>query len=738
MPRSSVDQPLLIDQPTSALRALPLSTAHHPHLAHASSSSTMFYSSASTGSLPSSVYLPSFSPERTSSPSSSTSSSSSPPSSYAPQLCVAWEQGRCMRGSQCSQLHLSQAPSPQSSSTPLSSSHTFPAFPASSSSPSASALFAPYAQSFPHSSSSHPLYHSLFHTAAPSSHASNGASSSSASTSASSQYSDLDDFQLDAKLASLSMRPQHALSGVQSYHPSTSPSSLYPQLSFSSSLPMLPPSHRKECWDWLAGRCARGAFCKYSHANQGLLQQQQTQQQPPVRQNDNVCHQWTRTGQCQYGDVCKFAHITNGVPQPTVGGSGLYGHSRPHHQQQQQQQQALEFSDDEYGASGPYKEHNGGGAPPPPLIFRDARLGLDTEVCRFYAKHSRCKYSNACKFVHVHHGGGGMQVSGVNVTIAELHRLCALHGPGGMSLQSNGMQQHQQHQQHQSMHGAAAALASMAGMRGAKSIHSQLGAASPYEKDFPSTMMERELKELRDMQAQRDRAQSGLGSSSSSPSGPASFRELPLTSSTRSTPTLGGGLNGVLSPSLLQLSGLRQASDGKAVGGSGSYPSPLAYPSSSPSSSTSISSLFPSAPYRVASAELSAHSPSSSSSSPHFSHPRPIVRSSLSFTHHHTSADLSDFSSDYLDDDSVLISGSTYAALNGSGALASASAAAYGESSRSPSPRSLARDGGLPGGANGSSNSTSPISCQHCHSNAPVFHDAYSHLCEDCYTALMT
>ena len=629
------------------------------------------------------------------------------------------------------------AQSPQATSAALNSSTPFPSFPPPTSTSSTSALpsysHTSSAASSSYLSSSPPFYHSggsLFSSSSSNQLTALGASSP--------PYNDLEDFHLDTKFSSLSSRAaalQHSAYSTMS--------SLYPMHYPASVLPL---THRKECWDWLAGRCTRGSTCKYTHANAGAGGVVHQGMAGGARGgHDNVCHQWTRAGQCQYGDVCKFAHISplqQQQQQQGVGGAMAYARQQPS-QSEYGAGDVDEYSQGSTGSPLLFFKEQSTSASSPPILFRDARLGLDTEVCRFYAKHSRCKYSNACKFVHVHHGGGGMQVSGVNVTIGELHRLCALHGPGGMSMV---MQM-----------GGAGAVAAMSGMR-AKSGPGGGPGVLGYDKEYATMEREaremRELKELRDLQAQRDRAH-GLGSSASSPTGPSSFRDLPATTSTRSTPTLGGGLNGTLSPSLLHLSGMRQGVEGKAVGGSlgggSGYPSPLSFPSSSPSSSSSLSSVFPSS-FRVTSAESASNSPSVatsttsafSSSPPSFSQPRPIIRSSLSFTHH-TSADLSDYSTaDYLndDDDALLISGSTFAALNGSGTLASrmmggGGYAGYEDATPTPSPPPQASRGSADLRQNGGFTGSSPVACQHCGVNKSAYHNAYSHLCEGCYTSLL-
>ena len=481
-------------------------------------------------------------------------------------------------------------------------------------------------------------------------------------------------------------------------------------------------TQRKECWDWLAGRCQRGAMCKYMHAGLGGLSNGAVNGagngnsgngggSGSVGMNDNVCHQWARAGQCQYGDVCKFAHISN-FPLP------------PHTQRQQPlSQQSNDYADDDYPTHPsmlPTSSANtflymSTAASAPPILFRDSRLGLDTEVCRFYAKHSRCKYSNACKFVHIHHGQGGVQVSGVTVTIAELQRLCALHGPGG--------------------------IASMAGMSNgggngmvgkSNTVAIGGGAVGGYDKKTVLAL-EKEVRELRELKELHDREQrsqvgqqnqspveryhpllpsnsfsSTFSSSSSSPipqSSPAfSFASTTthLTSSNKSTPPLGGGLNGSFSPSLLHLNGSRQVTDNKAVG------SPLAF-------SSLNGSVFSS--FQLSSAE--AVSPSGiTTSSLFYSHSGP--RSSL-MTSASSAAELAaaDAAAD-ADDDSQLITGSTYAALSGSGALMK------GRSGR----------GGVDD-LSGVVGVTSGVVCDHCGTNGSVWRDSYSNLCDECYTSLL-
>ena len=468
-------------------------------------------------------------------------------------------------------------------------------------------------------------------------------------------------------------------------------------------------------------------MCKYMHAGMGGLAGGAINGNGAgsvgggTGMNDNVCHQWARAGQCQYGDVCKFAHISN-FPLPP--------HSNPR-PALSQQQQSNDYPDDSDYLGHPTNmlpsptQHNNyqymsTAASAPPILFRDSRLGLDTEVCRFYAKHSRCKYSNACKFVHIHHGQGGVQVSGVTVTIAELQRLCALHGPGG--------------------------IASMAGMSnggGNNGMNGKLGAmgggvVNGYDKKAVLALEKevRELRELKELHDREQRSQQHMGqqqqqhqspveryhpllpsnsfsstfsSSSSSPvpqSSPAfSFASTTthLTSSNKSTPPLGGGLNGSFSPSLLHLNGSRQLSDvNKAVG--------------SPMNAFSSSSASAFSSFQLSSAE----SPSSSgvtTSSLFYSHSGP--RSSLASS----AASAAELAAADAEDDSQLITGSTYAALSGSGALLKGRHGGRGVD-----------DMGVVSGVVGVS---SGVVCDHCGVNGSVWRDSYSNLCDECYTSLL-
>ena len=632
----------------------------------------MFYPS----SMPPSSHLLA-SADRPPSPASSHSSSSPLPQQ---QLCTNWEQGRCLRGTQCKYLHLSAPSSAPSlgSNTPaasLISSSTFPGFPTSSSS---TAMH----YSLPHSSPSPP----------------------SSSPVHSFSLSDLDEYQQQLDNKTL-RRPMTGLANRMAglgFYGSGSPSASGTQ--------------RKECWDWLAGRCQRGTMCKYMHAGMGGMPGGVLNGSGAGNavsggngMNDNVCHQWQRAGQCQYGDVCKFAHISN-YPLP------------PHSSQRQplQQQQSNDYTEDgEYmnnhssmlPTSTSNFQYMSTAASAPPIIFRDSRLGLDTEVCRFYAKHSRCKYSNACKFVHIHHGQGGVQVSGVTVTIAELQRLCALHGPGGIA-SLTGMS-----------NGGNSMSGKVGGMGG--------GVVGGYDKKAVLAL-EKEVRELRELKELHDREQrsqavlqspveryhpllpsnsfssSSFSSSSSSPnpqSSPAfSFASTTthLTSSNKSTPPLGGGLNGSFSPSLLHLNGNRQLTDGnKAVG------SPLN------AFSSSTASAFSS--FQLSSAEAS--SPSGiSTSSLFYQHSAP--RSSFTMS----APSAAELAAADADDDSQLITGSTYAALSGSGALMTA------RSGRGVD------DMGVVSGVVGV---TSGVVCDHCGTNGSVWRDSYSNLCDECYTSLL-
>ena len=626
--------------------------------------------------------------ERPPSPASSASSSSSLPQQ---QLCSSWEQGRCLRGTQCKYLHLSapsSAPSVSNNSNSLITSNTFPGFPTSSSSSSAAHHY-----SLPSFSPSPPASSSPQHPFS---------------------LSDLDDYQLDKSFR----RPMAGLTNRMS------------NLNFYGTGPSASNgTQRKECWDWLAGRCQRGAMCKYMHAGMGAVggsggvagSGSSVGGGGSGGMNDNVCHQWARAGQCQYGDVCKFAHISN-YPLPPHGTQQR--HTLP-------QQQTNDYTDDnndylnhQHTSSSsllPTPTHNypylSTAPSAPPILFRDSRLGLDTEVCRFYAKHSRCKYSNACKFVHIHHGQGGVQVSGVTVTIAELQRLCALHGPGGfasMAGMSNGGG------------GVGGSMNGKVGVMGG-------GVVGGYDKKAVMAL-EKEVRELRELKELHDREQrsqqqqhqspveryhpllpsnsfsSTFSSSSSSPvpqSSPAfSFASTAthLTSSNKSTPPLGGGLNGSFSPSLLHLNGSRQLTDNnKAVG------SPLT------AFSSSTASAFSS--FQLASVESAMPPGVITTSSLFYSHSGP--RNSLLSSS--AAASAAELAAADADDDSQFITGSTAHALSGSGALLTS--------------RSVGGRGG--GGGVDELGGGSGVVCDHCGVNGSVWRDSYSNLCDECYTSLL-
>ena len=638
----------------------------------------MFYPST----MPSSSHLLASS-ERPPSPSSTGSSTHS--SLPQQQLCTSWEQGRCLRGTQCKYLHLSapsSAPSPHSHSPSASliSSNTFPSFPASSSSHSYSL----------HSSSPSPT-------------------SSPLQPMQPYAASDYDEYSLDQKAL------RRSIAGL---------TNRMANVGFYGAGPSNNGTQRKECWDWLAGRCQRGSMCKYMHAGMGGLAGGAMSGNGSVGggvgggsgmtdNNNNVCHQWARAGQCQYGDVCKFAHISNYALPP---------HSHSNSPRPAMSQQSNDYADDaDYLAhsnmplaSPPNYAYMSTTASAPPILFRDSRLGLDTEVCRFFAKHSRCKYSNACKFVHIHHGQGGVQVSGVTVTIAELQRLCALHGPGGIA----------------SMAGMSNGGGGMSGKMGAMGG----GVVGGYDKKAVLAL-EKEVRELRELKELHDREQrsavgsqhqspveryhpllpsnsfsSSFSSSSSSPvphSSPAfSFASTAthLTSSNKSTPPLGGGLGGSFSPSLLHLNGARQLSleSNKAVG------SPLhAFSSSSASAFSS---------FQLSSAEAATQS-GVTTSSLFYSHSGPS-RSSL----HSAASSAAELAAAEADDDS-LIAGSTYAALSGSGALM-----------HDRGGRGDVDDLGAVSGVVGVS---SGVVCDHCGTNGSVWRDSYSNLCDECYTSLL-
>ena len=688
----------------------------------------MFYPS----SMPPSSHLLA-SADRPPSPASSSSSTSSLPQQ---QLCTSWEQGRCLRGTQCKYLHLSAPSSAPSLSAPtasLISSNTFPGFPTSTSS---SHLFSLTSSSPSPPTSSHsptPLHPNF-----------------------SLSLADLDDYPLDSK-ALLRRGPMQSLTnrmaGLSFYNNGAVGGGMGGMNGMNGMNGMGGGGgQRKECWDWLAGRCQRGAMCKYMHAGVGGMTGNGAMNGSNGvggagnnGMNDNVCHQWARAGQCQYGDVCKFAHISN-FPLP------------PHSQQRPPltQQQTNDYTDDDgNNYLPPHTHHNPSlipstnnpvsqqsnfpylstAASAPPILFRDARLGLDTEVCRFYAKHSRCKYSNACKFVHIHHGQGGVQVSGVTVTIAELQRLCALHGPGGIASMGGGGGGGMgggmgNGHGNGNGHGMAGKMGGMGGMGG---MGNGGGVVGGYDKKAVMAL-EKEVRELRELKELHDREQrsqaaqqhqsaaeryhpllpsnsfsSTFSSSSSSPipqSSPAfSFASTLSTSTTptthlassnKSTPPLGGGLGGSFSPSLLHLNGTRQAStdngSNKAVG------SPLAaFPSMS--SLSSVGGGFGS--FQLSSAEVG----NGGAASLFYSH------SSGRGSFASTASSAAELAAVDADEDSQLIAGSTYAALSGSGALAK--------------------------GRNDMGGVSSGVVCDHCGMNGSVWRDSYSSLCDECHTSLL-
>jgi hypothetical protein len=753
--------------------------------------------------------LPSHGSERSVSPSPSSPSSSPSRLQSQQSLCPSWESGRCSRGSQCKYLHLGNF----SAAPPLVTSNTFPSFPAqsssasSSSSPSSSALL------------SSQLYNSLF-------------SSSSASPVSSYSHSlafELEELQLDGPASSMNsvsnskysqqqqQYPQYPQQHRQQYEGGRQQQQHHDYGSSSSthgsgggngfnSLMMAGMgmqalgfgmmhagggyAHhngslggvKKECWDWLAGRCTRGVMCKYAHANQQLSMQAARAAGGAsgmaglkLGQNDNVCHQWTRSGQCQYGDVCKFAHVTQQMPAAFASrqqhqlGASDYAADDEHPTYPafsaaaplssafaSSSASAISSSSSQFlytKESAPTSGSSSSSGSPPPLVFRDSRLGLDTEVCRFYAKHTRCKYSNACKFVHVHHGAvGGVQVSGVNVTIGELQRLCALHlpaaivGMGAASLSSMGVMGSKSSSNGLLLGGGAGG----GGQQQQQQLLSQTASAASagadgqgsggYEKEYGAFDREsREMKAVRELKAQQRRLGgllvNGSGGSptssasapSSASSSPQSFRDPLAIQTTKSTPTLGGGLNGSISPSLLQLSQQRQSTESKTIGSSGSstgYMSPLTFPAPSPAAASS---------FRLSSAEAAGSASVSSfasASAASFQSARSVTRPALSFHQQSSSSDLTDFhlplsssSAAYLDDDAMLIAGSTYAALSGSGALADEADADTW--CRRQDSSSSSHDG------------SSPLLCHHCAIKGSVYHDSYSNLCDDCYTALL-
>jgi hypothetical protein len=179
------------------------------------------------------------------------------------------------------------------------------------------------------------------------------------------------------------------------------------------------------CWDWIAGRCERGGACKYVHQNNAqAMQLNQAERSVNSAQNagssmlfgDSVCHQFQKSGRCQYGESCKFAHLAG---PPTGVSVNLVGNS-------------LNISS--LSALTQPQAATNGFNPTPAASFTPSSSGvLNTtinaspnslsgytfniqnipatingqEVCRFYAKTGRCKYGNACKFVHINGPGLG-------------------------------------------------------------------------------------------------------------------------------------------------------------------------------------------------------------------------------------------------------------------------------------------------------------------------------------------
>ena len=60
------------------------------------------------------------------------------------------------------------------------------------------------------------------------------------------------------------------------------------------------------CFDWQAGRCNRGASCRFSHDCDGGAGEG-----PPSAAN-GVCFDWEQ-GSCSRGNSCRFLHQVEGV-----------------------------------------------------------------------------------------------------------------------------------------------------------------------------------------------------------------------------------------------------------------------------------------------------------------------------------------------------------------------------------------------------------------------------------------
>ena len=211
----------------------------------------------------------------------------------------------------------------------------------------------------------------------------------------------------------------------------------------STVLPSLPQSQADEiqqCWDWLGGRCQRGALCKYSHAGQPHVRPFQQQLQPavlmlphpgqpqgqmlvsphghfvgtppagPPVNGVQVCHQFNKVGVCQWGNQCRFIHLqpsasSHAHPTNELNDSLTTSHGRylvdPHTQSQQAPTQSqapmTAFLSSTLTLSHlshlPHNTH----------IYSSPHA--TTEICRFYARNARCKYGITCKFEHISNPG---------------------------------------------------------------------------------------------------------------------------------------------------------------------------------------------------------------------------------------------------------------------------------------------------------------------------------------------
>jgi hypothetical protein len=245
--------------------------------------------------------------------------------------CRAWEQGRCSRGAYCRYMH---APSPFSSPNSLSSSISEPA----TTSEANNNNFSLYSDNTDDWTT-----------------AFDQLSLSSANDTKNSLHS-------STNMLNRTNNNQHFPQAENVAHESHHSHVSHPSTDFASSFAAA--MAKKDCWDWLSGRCTRGATCKYAHSKGGVNEAEDFH----TNYNHSALHYNMNNS---HGNI---------LSTPPRRGS----------------------VESEVEAMRKSKQT--------PLPFASASLGNelmqttdeDVEICRFYAKHGRCKYGTTCKFIHIH------------------------------------------------------------------------------------------------------------------------------------------------------------------------------------------------------------------------------------------------------------------------------------------------------------------------------------------------